>query len=141
VASTSAIGHWLQWHIGFNERPAPCVLHWIKILSEETLRDTPVTFQSRTNSHARRDDGNRNHSRARHCVVLACGAQKSNAVKEMIEVPSSAMCPASALQLHPRVTVITTHRCCRSIIRKHYSWIEQHKFDGKSIRKNRPPLA
>lgn len=43
---------------------------------------------------------------ARHCVLVATGAGKAAAVADMIEGPVSAVCPASALQLHRHATVI-----------------------------------
>jgi glucosamine-6-phosphate deaminase len=42
----------------------------------------------------------------RAVVLLALGADKAEAVRDMIEGPLAALCPASALQLHPDVTVI-----------------------------------
>lgn len=43
---------------------------------------------------------------SRKCLVLATGAGKATAVKNMIEGPVSAACPASALQMHARTTVV-----------------------------------
>ena len=43
---------------------------------------------------------------ARECLLLATGASKAAAVAAMIEGPVSASCPASALQLHARMTVV-----------------------------------
>lgn len=43
---------------------------------------------------------------ARACLMLATGAGKAEAVAAAIEGPLGAHCPASALQLHPAVTVV-----------------------------------
>lgn len=43
---------------------------------------------------------------ARKCLLVATGAAKAAAVASMIEGPVSAACPASALQLHARATVV-----------------------------------
>lgn len=43
---------------------------------------------------------------ARRCVLLATGATKASAAVAMIEGPLMAMVPASALQLHPRATIL-----------------------------------
>lgn len=43
---------------------------------------------------------------ARACLVVAFGAEKERAAAEMVEGPITAMVPASALQLHPNVTVV-----------------------------------
>jgi glucosamine-6-phosphate deaminase len=119
-------------HIGFNEPTGSLRSRtWIKILSEKTLKDNASNFSS--------PDEQPRHVvtmgigtilEARHCVVLACGSQKSIAVKAMIEGPLSAMCPASALQLHPRVTVIIDAAAAARLDHlEHYRWIEQHKLD------------
>jgi glucosamine-6-phosphate deaminase len=43
---------------------------------------------------------------ARHLLLIATGAGKAAAVAAAVEGPVSASCPASALQLHPHVTVL-----------------------------------
>lgn len=43
---------------------------------------------------------------ARSIVLLATGASKAEAVAAMVEGPLGAICPASALQLHPRATIV-----------------------------------
>ena len=43
---------------------------------------------------------------ARRCVLVAFGAPKAAAVAKMVEGPLTALVPASALQLHPRTTVL-----------------------------------
>ncbi len=43
---------------------------------------------------------------ARRCLLLAFGPGKATAVAEMVEGPPSERLPASALQLHPRATVL-----------------------------------
>lgn len=119
-------------HIGFNEPTGSLRSRtWIKILSEKTLKDNASNFPN--------PDEQPRHVvtmgigtilEARHCVVLACGSKKSNAVKNMIEGPVSSMCPASALQLHPRVTVIIDAEAAARLDHpEHYRWIEQHKLD------------
>jgi glucosamine-6-phosphate deaminase len=43
---------------------------------------------------------------ARACLLLATGAAKAEAVAAAIEGPLCALCPASALQLHPAATFV-----------------------------------
>lgn len=43
---------------------------------------------------------------ARHLVLLATGRAKAEAVHQLVEGPVSAMWPATALQLHPHVSVL-----------------------------------
>jgi glucosamine-6-phosphate deaminase len=118
-------------HIGFNEPTGSLRSRtWIKILSEKTLRDNAAHF-NRPEEQPRHvvTMGIGTILEARHCLVLACGAAKSPAVKAMIEGPVSAMCPASALQMHPRTTVIVdTAAAARLDHPEHYQWIEQHKL-------------
>ena len=42
----------------------------------------------------------------RHCLLLANGPKKADAVRNIIEGPVSASCPASILQMHQRVTIV-----------------------------------
>ncbi|MCE0496683.1 MAG: 6-phosphogluconolactonase, partial [Methylacidiphilales bacterium] len=117
---------------GFNEPTGSLNSRtWIKILSEKTLKDNAAHF--RTPEEQPRhvvSMGIGTILEAKHCVVLACGAQKSSAVKAMIEGPVASMCPASALQLHPRTTVIADAAAAARLDHpEHYRWIEQHKLD------------
>lgn len=48
--------------------------------------------------------------KARHLVLLAFGSGKAEAIAETVEGGVSSFCPASALQLHPHVTVIVDER-------------------------------
>lgn len=43
---------------------------------------------------------------SREVVLLATGIAKARSVADMVEGPLSAICPASALQLHPATTII-----------------------------------
>ena len=43
---------------------------------------------------------------AREIILLATGRAKAQAVRDMIEGPLAAICPASALQMHRRATII-----------------------------------
>jgi len=119
-------------HIGFNEPTGSLSSRtWIKILSEKTLRDNAGHFRSPEEQPRHVVTmGIGTILEAGHCLVLACGAQKSSAVKAMIEGPVSSMCPASALQLHPRTTVIADAEAAARLDNlEHYRWIEEHKLD------------
>jgi glucosamine-6-phosphate deaminase len=122
-------------HIGFNEPTGSLNSPtWIKILSEKTLRDNAPHFPDPA-SQPRHviTMGIGSILRARHCLVLACGAHKSHAVQAMIEGPVSSMCPASALQLHPRTTVIVDLPASARLDNiEHYRWVEQHKLDWQT---------
>ena len=65
---------------------------------------------------------------ARDCLVLALGEAKARAVAAMIEGPLAADCPASALQMHPRVTVIIDEAAATCLRRgEYYRWAEENK--------------
>ena len=48
----------------------------------------------------------------------------------MIEGPVSASCPASILQMHPRVTIVLDEEASNLLTFKdHYKWVEKNKLD------------
>ncbi len=57
---------------------------------------------------------------AKHIMLLATGASKASAVRAFIEGPVSAQVPASALQLHPRVSVLLDRQAADWLLRKDY---------------------
>lgn len=90
-------------HIGFNEPTSSLSsVTRIKTLAPETVsansrffdrvEDVPTTSITA---------GIATILRSRKVALLATGEKKSHAVAKMIEGPLSAICPASALQLHP----------------------------------------
>ncbi len=119
-------------HIGFNEPTGSLRSRtWIKILSEQTLRDNSAVFGAIENmpKHAL-TMGIGTILDTRRCLLLAFGPAKVRAVEHMIEGPLSAICPGSALQLHPRTTVILDENSAAGLrFADHYRWIDQNKFD------------
>lgn len=43
---------------------------------------------------------------ARHILLMAAGTAKAQAIRDTIEGPLAARCPASILQMHPKVTLV-----------------------------------
>jgi glucosamine-6-phosphate deaminase len=119
-------------HIGFNEPTGSLRSRtWVKILSEQTLRDNSAVFGSFESmpKHAL-TMGIGTILDARRCLLLAFGPAKVRAVTCMVEGALSAMCPGSALQLHPRATVILDEASAAGLdYADHYRWIDQHKLD------------
>jgi glucosamine-6-phosphate deaminase len=119
-------------HIGFNE--PMCSLSsrtWVKILSRETIRANARFFNSpeEVPKHCI-TMGIGTIMEAKHCIVLATGESKADAVVNMIEGPISANCPASILQMHPRTTIIVDEDAAKRLQNKsHYTWVEQNKLD------------
>lgn len=61
---------------------------------------------------------------AREIVLLATGSAKAQAARDMIEGPLAAFCPASALQLHPKTTVILDEAAASALrLRAYYEQV------------------
>jgi glucosamine-6-phosphate deaminase len=58
--------------------------------------------------------------RAEEVVLLAFGTSKAAPVAAMIEGPLSAACPASALQLHRKVTVVLDQAAAGNLALREY---------------------
>ena len=119
-------------HIGFNEPTGSLRSRtWIKILSEQTLKDNSEVFGSleAMPKHAI-TMGVGTILDARRCLLLAFGPAKVRAVEHMVEGPIAAICPGSALQMHPRATVILDENSAAGLhYADHYRWIDKHKLD------------
>ena len=57
---------------------------------------------------------------ARRILMLATGGNKANAVRAFVEGPVTAQIPASALQLHPQVTVLLDEAAAEWLLRREY---------------------
>jgi glucosamine-6-phosphate deaminase len=93
-------------HIGFNEPTSSLASRTrLKTLTARTRRDNARFFGEGEAPHHVITMGIGTIMEARHCLLLAFGRKKARAVAGAVEGPVTAMNPASALQLHPRVTV------------------------------------
>ncbi|WP_104190732.1 glucosamine-6-phosphate deaminase [Cryobacterium sp. Y82] len=95
-------------HIGFNE-PSSSLASRTRVvaLTAETRRDNARFFGSADEvptTCVTQGIGTIRESGS--IVLIAQGRTKSAAVAAMVEGPVSAVCPASALQLHPKVTIL-----------------------------------
>ena len=95
-------------HIAFNEPGSSFASRTrIKSLIEQTRRDNARFFSSLADvPHHVLTQGLGTIMEARHVILLATGAQKAQAVREFVEGPVAAICPASILQFHPHATVL-----------------------------------
>lgn len=96
-------------HIAFNEPSSSLASRTrIKTLSHRTRADNARFFEGSLDEvpHHCLTQGVATILDAKHVLLTAAGTAKANAAQNMIEGPVTAMCPASALQLHPRVTVL-----------------------------------
>ena len=95
-------------HVAFNEPGSSLASRTrVKTLTAQTRADNARFFSSADEvpRHVL-TQGLGTIREARHLVLVATGSSKASAVPAMVEGPVSALCPASALQLHPHVTVL-----------------------------------
>lgn len=95
-------------HLAFNEPGSSLASRTrVKTLTPRTREDNARFFDSVDEvPHHVLTQGLGTILEARHLVMLATGEGKADAVHQAVEGPITAMCPASALQLHPHVTVV-----------------------------------
>ena len=61
-------------------------------------------------------------------ILIATGAQKAQAVRDLVEGPVAAICPASALQLHPHATILLDEAAASSLRLADYY---RHSYENK----------
>ncbi len=94
-------------HIGFNEPGSSLGSRTrVKTLARATLRDNQLGHPDFEEPIMAITMGIGTILDARALVVLATGAAKAKAVAAALEGPLAAICPASAIQLHPDATVV-----------------------------------
>ena len=118
-------------HVGFNEpgsslgsRTRP------KTLEASTIADQikSVDSQSPIPHHAI-TMGVGTIMDARHLLMLASGPAKADIIREMVEGPITSEVPASALQMHPRATVILDEAASAKLKRRdYYKWVFENKW-------------
>lgn len=95
-------------HIAFNEPGTPfdSGTH-ITDLAESTIKDNARFFDNDMSKVPTKSvtQGIGTIMKAKNIILIATGANKAQAVKDMIEGPIDVACPASILQKHPNVTV------------------------------------
>ncbi len=109
-------------HIAFNEPGSSLASRTrVKALTEQTRTDNARFFDSLDQVPTLAITmGIGSILDARHIVLLAMGAGKASAVRAFVEGPITAQVPASALQLHPRVTVLLDQAAASWLVRRDY---------------------
>ncbi len=114
-------------HIAFNE-PSSSLASRTRVtrLTRRTIQDNARFFDS--------EESVPTHSitmgigtilEARHCLLMAFGEDKQEAVTRAVEGPVSASLPASALQLHPRVRIFLDEEAASGLENAdYYRWIQ-----------------
>lgn len=124
-------------HIGFNEPGSSLGSRTrIKTLTEQTVADNRRFFVDREQDVPRHvlTQGIGTILEARHLVLMAWGEGKADAVARAIEGPLTALCPASALQLHPHATVVVDVPAAgRLALVDYYRWVYVSKPSWQGI--------
>ena len=118
-------------HIGFNEPGSSLASPTrMKTLTEQTRVDNARFFDGdvqQVPSHCI-TQGVGTIMKARHVVLLAFGENKAEAIAASVEGAVTSMCPASALQLHPHVTVIIDEAAASKLSHaEYYKWVAHNK--------------
>ena len=72
---------------------------------------------------------------ARRCILLATGDSKAEVIAQAVEGPITSMVTASALQLHPRCTVVVDEEAGAKLKEKeYYRWIFDNEPEWESYR-------
>ena len=123
-------------HIGFNEPGSSFAsLTRVKTLTEQTRLDNARFFDSLDDvpRHCV-TQGLGTILRARHLVLLAFGASKAAALAGAVEGPLTASLPGSAIQLHPRVTVIVDEAAAAQLVHAdYYRYAWDNRLDWERI--------
>jgi glucosamine-6-phosphate deaminase len=109
-------------HLAFNEPGSSLASRTrIKTLTAQTREDNARFFGSldEVPTHVL-TQGIGTILQARHLLLIVTGESKAGAVAAAVEGPVSASCPASALQLHPHVTVLLDHAAASRLERLAY---------------------
>ena len=95
-------------HIAFNE-PADCFQRWSHVvtLKESTVKDNSRFFNSIEEVPTQAVTmGIGSIMQAKKILIIALGANKAKAIKQLIDGNVTPMCPASVLQFHTDVTLM-----------------------------------
>jgi glucosamine-6-phosphate deaminase len=104
-------------HVGFNEPTSSLASRTrVKTLTAQTRRDN-ARFFDHADEVPRHvvTQGIGTILDARHLLLIAVGAAKAEAIAKAVEGPVTSMCPASAIQLHPHVTVVVDEAAAASL--------------------------
>lgn len=122
-------------HIGFNEPLSALRSRTrVKALTPATVEQNAQYFGGDTSKVPHRAvtmgvgtilDSNR-------CLLLATGEEKAEVIAKAVEGPVTSMISASALQLHPRCTVVVDEAAAANLTQqKYYRWIFENEPEWK----------
>lgn len=122
------LGIGTEGHIGFNERTSSFGSRTrIKTLTPITRADNASQFDGEVPLHVL-TMGIGTILESRHLLLMAFGHSKAAAIAAAVEGPITAMTPASALQLHKRVTIVVDRdAACDLKFGQYYEWVFENK--------------
>lgn len=123
-------------HLGFNEPSSSFAsLTRVKTLTEQTRRDNARFFDSPEEVPVHCvTQGLGTILRARHLILLAFGEGKAAAIAGAVEGPVTASNPASAIQLHPRASVIVDEAAASALAgADYYRYVYDHRPDWQVL--------
>ncbi|MFO1499656.1 MAG: glucosamine-6-phosphate deaminase [Verrucomicrobiota bacterium] len=124
-------------HLGFNEPLSALRSRTrVKALAPATLAQNAPLFDD-PNIMPRRaiTMGVGTILESRRCLLLATGAEKADIVARAVEGPITAMISATALQLHPRCTVVVDEDAARKLQgSEYYRWIFENEPEWELFR-------
>lgn len=114
-------------HIGFNEPGSSLASRTrMKTLMQETIKDNARFFDETEEIpiHAL-TMGVGTILDVKHCLLIACGAKKADIIAAAVEGPVTSQVTASALQMHPKTTVIVDEAAASKLKNiQYYRWIQ-----------------
>jgi len=124
-------------HIGFNEPLSALRSRTrVKALTPTTIRQNAPLFGGEDKVPRRAITmGVGTIIEARRCVLLATGESKAEVIAQAVEGPITSMVTASALQLHPRCTVVVDERAAGKLKEQdYYRWIFDNEPEWEEYR-------
>ena len=124
-------------HIGFNEPLSALRSRTrVKALTPLTLKQNAPGFGGEEKVPRRAITmGVGTIIEARRCLLLATGSSKAEVIAQAVEGPITSMVTASALQLHPRCTVVVDEAAAGKLKEKdYYRWIFENEPEWEDYR-------
>jgi glucosamine-6-phosphate deaminase len=124
-------------HIGFNEPLSALRSRTrVKALTPVTLKQNAASFGGEATMPRRAITmGVGTILECRRCLLLATGSSKAKVIAQAVEGPITSMISASALQLHPRSTVIVDEEAAANLAEKeYYRWIFDNEPEWEEYR-------
>jgi len=124
-------------HIGFNEPLSALRSHTrVKSLTPETMAQNAPLFDKPEDMPRRAITmGVGTVLNSKRCLMLVTGEEKAVVLAKAVEGPITAMITASALQLHPRCTVICDEDAAQKLEGKdYYYWIFNNEPEWEKFR-------